>query len=78
MTNSADAQTKDKYKHKVKFYLKKKLFGPCVFPLLGASPSVLGIPKSISRMLELAVLYKDKRTDKTHLDPLSTETAHLG
>ena len=56
MTNSADTQTKDKYRHKVNFYLKKKLFGPCVFPLLGASPSVLGIPESIIRMLELAVL----------------------
>ena len=76
MTNSADAQTKDKYRYKVNFYLKKKLFGPCVFPLLGASPSVLGIPESIIRMLDLA--NKDKRTDKTHLDPLSTETAHLG
>ena len=78
MTNSTDAQTKDKYRHKVNFYLKKKLFGPCVFPLLGASPSVLGIPESIIRMLVLAVLHKDKCTDKTHLDPLSTETAHLG
>ena len=76
MTNSTDAQTKDKYRHKVNFYLKKKLFGPCVFPLLGASPSVLGIPESIIRMLKQP--NKDKRTDKTHLDPLSTETAHLG
>ena len=78
MKNSTVAQTKDKYKHKVKSNLKRKVFGPCMFPLLGASPSVLGIPESIIRMLELAVLHKDKRTDKTHLDPLSTETAHLG
>ena len=47
-----------------------------MFPFLGASPSVFGIPESIIRMLELP--NKDKRTDKTHLDPLSTETAHLG
>ena len=76
MKNSTVAQTKDKYKHKVKSNLKKKVFGPCMFPFLGASPSVLGIPESIIRMLELP--NKDKRTDKIHLDPLSTKTAHLG